>query len=140
MSAKWWVTLTRPGGVNGTGGQLTANFVQAATAPAKKGDVWGVFGPWATMAAARAAWNDGSYQNHAAAPPGDSSPVVNTIVSGNPNANQGGNTQSGFLPSLTRIAEIILGIGLLLIGLAKLASGTQIGQAAKNIATKAAIL
>jgi len=139
--AKWWVTLTQPGGVQGGGGELTANFVQAATAPAKKGDVWGVFGPWPTAAAAEKAWQDGSYQNHAVTPPGDSSPVINTIVSGNPNGNQGGGS-SGFLDALTqkntwiRVAEVVLGLALIIVGLAKLTGAGDIAKQAAKVAAR----
>lgn len=63
-----------------------------------------------------------------------------------PNPLSGLESVSGFFSTLTqantwiRVAEVLLGAALLIIGLAKLASGTEVGKAAKGIAMKAALL
>lgn len=72
-----------------------------------------------------------------------------SVNQANQNANQPASYLSGvsnFFHALTekstwiRVAEVLLGAALLLIGLAKLAGNTQVGKAAKGIATKAALI
>lgn len=148
MAQRWWIVLRL---ASAGAGQLTASFTEAAKAPAKKGTVWGVFGPWPTRAAAEQAWKDGSYQNHAAVPPGDSSPVINTIVSGNPEGNQGGTSgsgSSGFAGLLAKLgqpvfwlraAEVVVGAVLLIVAIGKMTgAGSTVLQVAKT--AKGAVL
>jgi hypothetical protein len=118
-----------------------------------------VYGTWPTKAAAEAAISDGSFRN---APhvyrggnvsgsgghggpgginipgnqaPGNPVPAVSSLLG-----------ISNFFHALTekstwiRIVEVVLGGALLIIALAKLASGTPAGKAAMKIGTKAALL
>lgn len=131
-AARWWITLTAPGGVHTAGGQLTAHFIHSATAPAKKGDVWGVYGPWPTRAAAEQAWNDRSYQDKPVSTAGDS-PV---------RTGQGPLGLSGIGDLIARIgqpvfwlraAEVIIGAVLLIVGIGKMTgAGSTVLQVARN--------
>jgi len=94
-----------------------------------------VLGPYKTKAAATAA-----AANQSSAPPGSS-------AAGAAGAKVSSLGQIGsFFGALTqkntwiRVAEVLLGAALLIIGLAKLASGTEAGKAATKIATKAALI
>lgn len=60
-------------------------------------------------------------------------PVVQNLI---------GDATSGITKgaSWARVAEVVLGLALLIVGLAKLAGNTQVGRVATSIGTKAALL
>lgn len=118
-----------------------------------------VYGTWPTKAQATAAINDGSFRHaphvyrggNVSGSGGNGGPgginIPGNQAPGNPvpGVNVLGGV-SNFFHALTqkntwiRVVEVLLGGALLLIGLAKLASGTQVGKAAKGIAMKAALI
>lgn len=104
----------------------------------------GVAGPYTSYAAADAAAKSfGPNSNYSPAPGVSISPSGQTSVAGTSLA---GLSQIGdFFGRLAegstwvRVAEVIIGLGLIVVGLAKLASGTSIGKLAGTVAKGAAL-
>jgi hypothetical protein len=125
----WWVIWTVRGKLN-----QSAQVVQAAAKPAAKPGQT-VMGPYPDKAAANAAVQAGG--------PAGTPPVTGPAPSLNPLS--GIAAVGDFFGRLSqantwiRVAEVLLGAALLIIGLAKLASGTQVGHAAAGLAKKAAL-
>lgn len=143
-TGQWWVIWTTPlGGTTSYTGTSTPNYFQGtqaqAQARAKLVINSSTTGPYPTKAAAQAA---------VAA----KTSVPNPPVGGQPNVPGVGNPLSGlaaigdFFSRLTqastwiRVAEIIVGAGLIIVSLAKLAAGTPAGKAAIKAGKVAAIL
>jgi hypothetical protein len=74
------------------------------------------------------------------APTGFTGNVTNTIKSGIEAATGVGGWVHNIEQWIVRAFEMALGLGLIILGLAKLASDTPAGKAAAKIATKAALL
>lgn len=109
----WWQELVIQDG--GVGGQGTLTAVQSATRPAAQGNVLVVNGPFPSKAAALGFTPGGTPEPKGASTTG-----------------QGG--ISSLFPKLSRqdllrLAEGVLGILLILVGVAKLAEGSPVAKA-----------
>ena len=104
-------------------GQLNFKFVRSASAPAKTGNVFGVWGPWPTKAAAQAAFNNNSYQGKPVTTVGDSpkTPGQSTLQSllGIPALHDTRDL-------VIRTVKVVLGVALIIIGLVEIARPGQI--------------
>jgi hypothetical protein len=105
-----------------------------------------VYGPYATQGQAQAQANElngiagAASRAGAAADPG-APPGANSQGPGNPLAAIADFfSRLGQANTWIRAAEVILGLGLLIVGLAKLASGTSVGRKAAKAAETAALV
>lgn len=130
-TGQWWIVYKIVG--SGSDQEIQATYVQSASQPAVGGSVESVVGPYATEADAEA---------------GEQSPTPTASYTG-----QGGITSipglsqiGDFFGALTqastwiRVAEVLIGLGLIITGVSRLMSGTPIGNAAETAGKAAALL